>query len=192
VVDGDVTVENVGTEDIASAYTVTLEDETDGATIGSETVSGGLTAGSAVTVTFSWDTDGASIGDHTLTGSHDLEDEDGANDSASTAVEVTEESTGDTSPTIDVFETSTRVTGPWQRVDVDWAVSDEDGDLASVKSELLDSGGGVLDSQESSVSGSSASGEHSLRTRSGDPVSVRLTVTDEAGNEATDEKTVNF
>ncbi|MFC7231484.1 hypothetical protein ACFQMM_08835 [Saliphagus sp. GCM10025308] len=50
--------------------------------------------------------------------------------------------------------------------------------------ELL-SGTSVLDSQTTSVSGSSASGEDDLRTRDS-PDSVRVTVTDAAGNETSD------
>jgi hypothetical protein len=61
--------------------------------------------------------------------------------------------------------------------------------LASVTSDLLDSSGNVLDSATSSVSGSSASGQHDLRTRSGTPAIVRITVTDAAGNTATAEQT---
>ncbi|WP_331235125.1 S8 family serine peptidase [Natronorarus salvus] len=83
-------------------------------------------------------------------------------------------------PEIDTFDVSPRSSGPWSRAVVDWAVSD-DGALEEVTSELLD-GGELLDSETSSVSGESASGEHELRTRD-TPDSVRLTVTDEAGNE---------
>jgi hypothetical protein len=92
---------------------------------------------------------------------------------------------------IDQFNVSTRTTGPWRRADVTWAVSHTGGGLASVTTELL-SGSLVLDSQTSSVSGSSASGEHNLRTRSGTPDKVRLMVTDVDGNELVDEKTVSF
>ncbi|MFP8888234.1 S8 family peptidase [Natrialbaceae archaeon A-CW2] len=92
--------------------------------------------------------------------------------------------TGDNAPVIDQFDVSTRSSGPWSRADVDWAVSDEDGDLASVTTELLD-GSSVLDSDSSGVSGSSASGEHEVRTRD-NPDGVRLTVVDEAGNETSE------
>ena len=89
-------------------------------------------------------------------------------------------------PEIDQFDVSIRTTGPWSRADVEWAVSDDDGALDSVTSELL-AGENVLDSETTNVSGSSASGEHELRTRD-DPDSVRLTVTDEAGNETSEMK----
>ena len=87
-------------------------------------------------------------------------------------------------PVIDTFDVNARSSGPWSRADVDWAVSDEDGALDSVTTELLD-GDEVLDSETSSVSGSSASDEHEVRTRD-NPDSVRLTVTDEAGNETSE------
>ena len=95
---------------------------------------------------------------------------------------------GSNDPVIDSYSVSTRTTGPWKRASTSWAVSDTDGDLASVTSELLDSSGNVLDSASTSVSGSSASGEHSLRTRSGTPATVRITVTDAAGNTASVEQ----
>lgn len=88
-------------------------------------------------------------------------------------------------PVIDSWLVSTRTTGPWSRADVTWTVSHPDGALAQVDTELLDGSGGVLDSQTSQVSGDSASGEHELRTRS-NADSVRITVTDTAGNTASD------
>jgi hypothetical protein len=88
---------------------------------------------------------------------------------------------GDNPPTIDTFQVSTSTTGPWNRATVTWAVSDPDGDLSQVRVELLSSNGSVLDSATISVSGGSASGETGLRSRT-NPASVRLTVTDAAGN----------
>lgn len=87
-------------------------------------------------------------------------------------------------PDIDTFDVSARTTGRWNRADVDWAVSD-DGALESVTSELLAADGTVLDSESSSASGSSADGEHELRSDD-DPEEVRLTVVDEGGNETSD------
>ena len=89
-----------------------------------------------------------------------------------------------TAPTIEQFDVSTRSTGPWFRADNDWAVADDDGNLDTVVTELLD-GGSVVDSASSSVSGDSAAGEHELRTR-GDADEVRMTVSDTDGNETTD------
>jgi hypothetical protein len=91
------------------------------------------------------------------------------------------EDTGDNDPSIDNFEVNTRTSGPWFRTTVNWAVSDEDGDLDSILIEMLD-GNDVVDSSAISVSGSSASGQTELRTRD-NADSVRLTVTDAKGNE---------
>jgi subtilisin family serine protease len=91
---------------------------------------------------------------------------------------------GDNDPVIDSFNVNFRTSGPWNRAEVSWAVSDEDGDLSSVTIELL-SGSDVLDSQSVNVSGSSASGDDELRSRTS-PDSVRLTVTDEQGNTTTE------
>lgn len=49
----------------------------------------------------------------------------------------------------------------------------------------------VLDTETTSVSGKSASGEHNLRTR-GDADAVSLTVTDTEGREATEIKNVDW
>jgi hypothetical protein len=91
---------------------------------------------------------------------------------------------------IDRFDVSTRSSGPWRRADVSWTVSHSEGGLASVRTELL-GGGSVLASQTSSVSGSSASGEHTVRTRSAAD-KVRLTVTDVDGNTLVQTKDVSF
>ncbi len=90
----DVTVENVGNQEVSSDINVTLTDDTDGVTIGTQTISGGLAAGASVTLTYSWDTGSASTGDHTLTATHDFTDDDASNDSKSTTVTVNEESAG--------------------------------------------------------------------------------------------------
>lgn len=111
-------------------------------------------------------------------------DDDGATDTAFENVTVSGPGGGDADPVIGTFNVSTRTTGPWRRADVAWTVSDADGDLATVTTELLNGSGNVLDSVTSSVSGSSASGNHSLRTRSGTPTAVRITVTDGNGNQA--------
>ncbi len=87
VVNVGVTVENVGNQDLSTDITVTLSDDTDAVTIGPQTI-GGLVAGASTTLTYSWNTSGASTGDHTLTASHDLSDDNAANNSLSTIVTV--------------------------------------------------------------------------------------------------------
>jgi hypothetical protein len=88
----DVTVRNVGNQDVTTPFAVTLVDETGGGTIGTQIVND-LTAGTGTTLTFAWNTTGASIATHTLTGSHDLgtrvaDEADPANDQLSTTSTV--------------------------------------------------------------------------------------------------------
>jgi subtilisin family serine protease len=82
-----VAVENAGNQTIGNAITVTLTDTTNGTTIGQQSISAGLTAGAATTVTFEWDTGGLS-GTITLKASHDLADDNAANNVASLSVTV--------------------------------------------------------------------------------------------------------
>lgn len=99
VVSVDVTVENVGNQDVTSVITVTLTDTPPaGGTVGTVTDSpktiGGLAAGGSTTLTFSWNTGSASLGDHTLTASHDFADDDMSNDFLNTTVVVNEPTEG--------------------------------------------------------------------------------------------------
>lgn len=100
----------------------------------------------------------------------------------------TGEETGVNPPVIDTFNVDTRTTGPWFRATVNWTVSDVDGDLDTVVLEMI-SGDSVVDSSTINVSGSSATGETELRSRSSADA-VRLTVTDENGNEASDTRNI--
>ncbi|MGH7674045.1 MAG: CARDB domain-containing protein, partial [Gemmatimonadales bacterium] len=93
-VDVTVTVRNVGTEDVAASFDVTLVDATDGgAAIGTQSVAD-LAAGASVTRTYSWSTTGVGTGAHTLTASHAFGDENAANDQASAVVTVNAPSVG--------------------------------------------------------------------------------------------------
>jgi hypothetical protein len=85
----DVTVQNVGNQDVGT-FNVTLDDDTDAVTIGTQTVND-FAAGASIVLTFNWNTTGASIGDHTLTASHNLTDDNDANDQASTTSTVNEQ-----------------------------------------------------------------------------------------------------
>jgi hypothetical protein len=89
-VDVYVTVQNAGNQDVGS-FNVVLTDSTDVVDIGTQTVSS-LAAGASTTLTFPWDTLTASSGDHTLAGSHDLPDDNIANDAITTVVTVNEAS----------------------------------------------------------------------------------------------------
>jgi len=90
VADVDVTVENMGNQDVSS-ISVTLTDETDGVPIDTQIITNGLAAGDFILVSFSWDTTNATADiDHTLTALHDFADSDASNDSKSTVVHVQE------------------------------------------------------------------------------------------------------
>ena len=86
-VDVTVTVQNSGTQAISTPFNVSLQDVTAGASLGTQSVNS-LAAGAATTLTFSWNTTGASAGNHTLTASHDLTDDNAANNQGSTVSTV--------------------------------------------------------------------------------------------------------
>ncbi|MFP9060658.1 fibronectin type III domain-containing protein [Natrialbaceae archaeon A-chndr2] len=123
------------------------------------------------------------------------ESDDGIESDPSNTISVTTDAddgdTGDSAPSIDQFDVSDTSAGPWTRFNVEWAVSDPDGDLDLVEIEMIDDSGTVVDSTSTAVSGDSASGEDSVRERNGGgEYELELTVTDEAGNSATETKTV--
>lgn len=118
-----------------------------------------------------------------------VSDTDG--DSGSDTATETESESTSSAPTIDTFSLTDTSNPRWARVEIDWAVSDADGDLSDVTSEATFDGG--TDSQTSSVSGSSASGTHELRERNGHgKTTVTLTVTDSKGNSTSKEKTITL
>ena len=82
-----VTTRNVGNQNVPATFDVTLQDATDGVTIGTQSVAG-LAPGASATRTFSWNTTGSTIGNHTLTASHSLTDDNAENNHASTTVTV--------------------------------------------------------------------------------------------------------
>ena len=105
---------------------------------------------------------------------------------------VTDEARDEAEPTIERFDLTEWSNPAWSRVKVEWAVSHEGEQLEHVETRLLRTGS-VLDSEESSVSGSTADGEHSLRTRErSDRYTVQLTVTDTEGNTVSSEKTIDL
>ena len=88
-----VTIRNVGNQNAATAFDVTLRDATDDVVIGTQNVAS-LAVGATTTRTYAWNTAGRSIGAHTLTGQHTFTDENASNNQASTVVTVNPQSTG--------------------------------------------------------------------------------------------------
>lgn len=88
-------------------------------------------------------------------------------------------------PVIDEFRLTNNSSRLWALVTVDWAVSDEDGDLATV-SVLMILNGRIVDSATFSVAGYEASGSCQLRHRSrrGTTYQITLIVRDASGNSA--------
>ncbi len=96
---------------------------------------------------------------------------------------------------IDKFELTGTSNPAWARVEVEWAVSDNDGNLEKVTSEmwLLDEEGDrveKVDSETSYISGYEAGGTHELRNRGGhgETYEITLTVTDANKNTASQTK----
>jgi len=85
----DVTVENIGNQEVTDDITVILTDDTEKVTIGSQII-GALTAGASTILTYTWDTTSVTLGDHLLNATHDFIDDDTSNDAMSTMVTVNE------------------------------------------------------------------------------------------------------
>jgi hypothetical protein len=88
-----VTVRNVGNQPVASAFDVSLSDQTDAVAIGTQSVTG-LAAGASATRTFSWNTTGRTPGSHTLQATQSFADDNSANDARTTTVLVNAPGTG--------------------------------------------------------------------------------------------------
>lgn len=82
-----VTVRNLGNQDVGATFDVTLKDTTDNAAIGTQSVAG-LASGASATLTFAWSTTGSSVGSHTLIARHNFADDSAANDVGLTTVTV--------------------------------------------------------------------------------------------------------
>jgi hypothetical protein len=83
-----VTVANVGNQNVTSGFTVTLRDATANVTLGTQTVTGGLTTGAGTTLSFTWNTTNATLGAHSLVSTHTLTDDNAANNQLSSPVTV--------------------------------------------------------------------------------------------------------
>jgi len=117
---------------------------------------------------------------------------------ASTAATVTFSTTVElepepSPPVIDLFQVTDSSNPAWARVNVDWAVSDQDGDLYTVTVQMLIDGT-IVDSATYSVSGYEASGSCQLRHRSrrGHVYDIILIVTDSMGNTTTQTQSINL
>jgi hypothetical protein len=83
-----VTVQNVGGQSVTSSFTVALTDQTAGVTLGTQAVPG-LAAGAAATLSFNWNATNVALGAHTLVASHNLTDDNAANNQRAATVTVT-------------------------------------------------------------------------------------------------------
>src|SRR5262249_23635534 len=84
-----VTVRNTGNQNVASSFTVSLQDATDNVAVGSQNVAG-LAPGASTTLTFPWSTSAStSLGVHTLTAMQSFADDVPGNDSRSATSTVT-------------------------------------------------------------------------------------------------------
>jgi hypothetical protein len=84
----DITVSNVGNQDVTSSIDVALVDDTDTLDLGTQAIAGGLAAGTSTTLSYSWITTAASLGSHSLTATQSFADDNGGNDSSGATVEI--------------------------------------------------------------------------------------------------------
>ncbi|PAU95066.1 hypothetical protein CK503_02385, partial [Aliifodinibius salipaludis] len=108
VVDVEVDVKNVGSQDVDESITITLNDLTDGEALGTQEIEGEFAKGDSTTLIFSWDTQGLSLGGHELEARHDFDDENTANDSRTTSVNINETPVADIA--VSAMEAPTEVT----------------------------------------------------------------------------------
>ena len=110
----DVTVENVGNQNVGADIVVSLGETPDGTPFTPQTISGGLAPGASVLVSFNWDTTGASLGDHSLDVAHDLVDGNPANDSGSATVTINSPAGASTIHIADLDDVSVKLSkGAW-------------------------------------------------------------------------------
>lgn len=85
----EVTLRNLGNRDFNQDIKVTLVDQTENKTISLETLKGGLKIGNSKTLKFEWNTRGrVREGEHTLIVSHNITDDNLANNSRTFEIEV--------------------------------------------------------------------------------------------------------
>jgi hypothetical protein len=91
----DITVKNVGTEDVGGNIVVSLSNND--LVIDTKQIEGGLASGGSITLTFDWNTAGATLGEHILTAglenAAEFSDTVEANNSSSVEIMVTDQTT---------------------------------------------------------------------------------------------------
>ena len=117
-------------------------------------------------------------------------DDDGATGTVSKNVTVSSSTTNE-APVITNFSLANTSNPALKRVQVSWSVTDGDGDLKTVETQLTGPG---TASAVSNVSGSSASGVHELSVKKGSSgeYKVTITVTDVAGNSTTKSQNITL
>lgn len=117
-------------------------------------------------------------------------DDDGATGTVSKNVTVSSSTTNE-APVITNFSLANTSNPAMKRVQVSWSVTDSDGDLKTVETQLTGSG---TASAVTNVSGSAASGVHELSVKKGSSgeYTVTLIVTDVAGNSTTDTQNITL
>lgn len=117
-------------------------------------------------------------------------DDDGATGTVSKNVTVSNSSTNE-APVITSFSLINTSNPAMKRVQVNWSVTDSDGDLKTVETQLTGPG---TASAITNVSGSSASGVHELSVKKGSSglYTVTIIVTDVAGNTTTDSQNITL
>jgi len=196
---------SVTVDNAPAVETVGVRDTTDSST----TLVGDLTALEAneATVSFQFRQEGSSswtaVGEQTRSSAGEFTHEETGLDAGTTyefraVAETTDTATGVTesfqttgggsSPRIDSFGVTDKSDATWNWYEVDWAVSDADGNLDTVISQLRYDGV-TMESETTDVSGSSASFSHELRSR-GQVDEVRLLVNDTDNNSVSDSQSV--
>jgi PKD repeat protein len=169
------------TNDLTASFNASGSSDSDGTIVSYAWDFGDGTNGSGVTTSRTY----AAAGTYTVTLT--VTDDDGATGTKSQNVTVTAPTSGeDVAPVVNTFNVTPKTAGPWRVATISWTVSDANGDLSTVRLELL-SGSTVLESANISVSGSTASGSTELKSRT-QPDAVKIIVTDSKGNSVNETK----
>ncbi len=163
---------------------LTLTDDTDGETEDTATVS---VSGDSASGTTRLVADGDDGSGNSYTVDATVTDSTGNIGSGSTTVDETEDT--NTAPSASIDGLTNNSNPAWDRYQVDWSASDEDGNLDTVVVEMLDSSGNTLDSVTNDVSGSSASGFDEVRSKQ-NGTDIVVTATDTDGASGSDSRSI--